>query len=131
MANINRRKVLKGLSVTGVAAVVPFSLQAAKTQDKEQNLAFYIDARHGQFKNSTSNEIVNQGNQPIVLNANEPVAYKNTNGQNITLHINSSEDSYALQPGERLQVYAKATMINSPKSFVAQDKWLRKSIAIA
>lgn len=130
MPNLNRRKVLKGISATGVAAIAPFSLHAAKSASTEQNIAIYVDAKHGKFENSTSNEIINQGTQPIVLNTNEPVLYKNTNGQNVSLYINSSDNSHTLQPGERLPVYAKATMINSLNIANAQDKLISNSIAI-
>ena len=130
MPNINRRKVLKGLSATGVAVIAPFSLHAAKVTNTDQNIAIYVDAKHGKFKNSTSNEIVNQGTQPIVLNTNEPVLYKNTNGQNVSLYINSSANSHTLQPGERLPVYARATMINSLNIANAQNNSISNSIAI-
>jgi len=130
MPNLKRRKVLKGLSATGIAALAPFSLHAAKSDKEEKNIAIYVDARHGKFQNSTSNEIINQGNDALVLNTNEPVLYRNTNGQNISLYINSSSDSHVLQPGERLPVYAKATMINSLSLSNAQNNLVSNSIAI-
>ncbi len=132
MANINRRKVLKGISASAAAAIAPFSLQAAKlNKDAHQHIAVYINANHGHFKNSTSNEIINTSNKPIVLNTQEPIAYKQANGKSVTLYVNSSDEQYTLQPGERLPYYAKATLIDSPQNLNAISKVASDSIAIA
>ena len=130
MANINRRKVLKGISASAAAAMVPFGLQAEEQKTANQHIAIYINAKHGHFKNSTSNEIVNTSNKPIVLNTQEPIAYKQTNGKSVTLYVNSSEEQYILQPGERLPYYAKATLIDSPQNLNAISKLTDDSITI-
>ena len=108
MPNINRRKVLKGISLTGAVAITPMTLQAAKLTATDQPLAMVIDARHGRFKNSLSNEVINTGNQAIVLNSEFPVGHKISNGSTVELYIKSSQQHYTLRPGERATVYARA-----------------------
>ena len=131
MPDIKRRKVLKGLSATTAAVMAPLSLHAAKPVNSNQHIAMYIDARHGRFKNSTSNEIINTSNQAIVLNTKEPVGYKDSNGQYISLYINSSDETHTFHPGERLPVYARATMIKPPAKMAIQNKLVENSISIA
>ena len=130
MANINRRKILKGISASAAAAITPFSLQAAKPHYAHQHIAIYINANHGHFKNSTSNEIINTSNRPIILNTQQPIIYKETNGKRVTLYVNSSDQQYTLQPGERLPYYAKATLTDSPQNLSAQSKLSGNSITI-
>ena len=107
MPNSNRRKVLKGITLTGVAAIAPANLLAAELTNANTPLAMYIDPRHGQFKKSLSNEIINTSNQALVLKTKEPVGYKSSNGRTVTLYIKSPLESQLLQPGERLPVYAR------------------------
>ena len=110
MIDIKRRKVLKGISASGAAVMAPLSLQAANPVDSEYTIAIAVDARHGRFKNSTSNEIINIGSQPVELSAQQPVGYKQTTDRYVTLHVMPSTQKQILNPGERLPVYARATL---------------------
>ena len=110
MTDIKRRKVLKGISATGAAVMAPLSLQAAMPVNSEYPIAMAIDARHGRFKNSTSNEIINIGTQPVMLTTRQAVGYKQTNDRFVTFHLIPSTQKQILNPGERLPVYARASL---------------------
>ena len=129
MPDHNRRKVLKGISLTSAAALAPLSLQAAKPFNSVQNIAMYIDAKHGRFMHSTSNEIINTSNQTIVLSTKQPVGYKSSNGQNLALYINSSAEKQALQPGQRLPVYARSTSIIPTEKMLIQKSYSGHALA--
>ena len=122
MPNAYRRKVLKGISISAVAALAPLSsLAAARPGKSMQQIAMYIDEKHGRFKASTSNEIINTGNRPVVLKTGEPVGYKRLNGKNLAFYINSPDEARTLQPGDRFKVHARSININPPKSLLIQN----------
>ena len=129
MANINRRKLLKVISAASATAALPFSLKAAAKSDSGKHIAVYIDAKNAQH-NGTARQIINRSDKPLELKGYQPVTIKNSQGQYTSLHLNTPNTVYTLQPGERLPVYAQAVMTNSPPALTQRSSLVSDSIAI-
>jgi len=130
MPNINRRRLLKAISAASAAAAVPVGVSAAAKLRMDKHTAVYIDIRHSQYKGSATRQIINQGNKPLVLNGYQPVTIRHANGDYTSLHLNTPNTLYTLQPGEQLPVYAQAVMTTSPASTQLSSNQLNNNIAI-
>ena len=130
MPSINRRRLLKAISAAGAAAAVPVSVNAAAKMKTGRHTAVYIDTRHKDYSGTSTREIVNQSDQPLVLNGYQPVTVRNSGGDITTLHLNTPNTLYTLQPGERLPVYAQAVMTTPPSASDFQGSLSAKTITI-
>ena len=130
MPSINRRRLLKAISAASAAAAVPVSVSAASDLKTSKHTAVYIDTRHKQYNGSANRQIINHSDQPLVLNGYQPVTVRQAGGEYTTLHLNTPNALYTLQPGERLPVYAQAVMTTSPSATQLRSSLGNQSITI-
>ncbi len=113
----DRRKVLKGLAL-GSGLVLGSGLArkaAAATQtglSPKRGVTLHIDLVPNSGVSSTSTELVNGGDQTIVLNGFEPVTVRTPEGK-VTVTLDT-DGPLQLMPGERTVVRAKATGARVP-----------------
>lgn len=118
------------MSAVGVTAALPLSVRAGSRLAAGRHVAVYIDTRHKTFSGGSRREIVNRGDQPLVLNGYQPVSIRNSQGDYTTLHLNTPDTLYTLQPGERLPVYAQAVMTTLPQASNQAASLWSDSVAI-
>jgi len=122
MTDLNRRRVLKGISATGLAVATPMSLMADKLVKKNKHNSVYVDATHKLPNRYASSELVNHSQHNVVLNSNQPFTYKDTDGDYTTVYLTSREQTVTLKAGERLPIYAKAQMAKRPEELNIKNK---------